>query len=90
MTFRVHQKNKKTGVTYVYEAVFVWNKELGQSRNKQVCVGKIDPVSGDFIPSKRLNPQQVVLRDPVVTASAQVVGPTQTHWSGKTAEVLFS
>ena len=76
MTYRVHQKNKKTGVTYVYEAISVWNKELGQSRNKQVCVGKIDPVSGDFIPSKRLNPQQAAVLDPMVTASAQVVGPT--------------
>ena len=76
MSYRVHQINKKTGVTYVYEAVSVWNKELGQSRNKQVCVGKIDPTSGAFIPSKRLNPHQAALRDPAVTASAQVVGPT--------------
>ena len=45
MAFRVHHLNKKTGVTYVYEAVSVWNKELKQARNKQVCVGKIDPVT---------------------------------------------
>ena len=76
MAYRVYQKNKKTGVTYVYEAVSVWNKELGQSRNKQVCVGKIDPATGDFVPSKRLDPQQAAVRDPIVTASAQVVGPS--------------
>jgi hypothetical protein len=76
MAFRVHHLNKKTGVTYVYEAVSVWNKELKQARNKQVCVGKIDPVTGAFIPSKRLDPKQAALRDPAVTASAQVIGPT--------------
>ena len=76
MAFQVRQLNKKTGVTYVYEATSVWDKELKQARNKQVCVGKIDPLTGAFVPSKRLDPNQAILRDPVVTASAQVVGPT--------------
>ena len=75
MAYRVHQTNKKNGVTYVYDVVSVWHKELGQSRNKQVCVGKLDPVTGEFVPSKRLDPQQAAVRDPAVTASAQVVGP---------------
>ena len=76
MTYRTHQTNKKTGVTYVYEAVSVWHKELGQARNKQVCIGKLDSITGDFIPSKRFNPQQAAVRDPAVTASTQIVGPS--------------
>lgn len=76
MGYRVHQTNKKTGVTYVYEAVSVWNKEKKQSRNKQVCIGKLDPETGDFIPSKRLAPQQAIPRDPAVTASTAIVGPS--------------
>ena len=28
MAYQVRQVNKKTGVTYVYEAVSIWNKEL--------------------------------------------------------------
>ena len=76
MAFRVHHLNKKTGVTYVYEAVSVWNKELKQARNKQVCIGKIDPVTGEFVPSKRLDATQAALRDPTVTATAQVIGPS--------------
>ena len=75
MTYRTHQTNKKTGVTYVYEAISVWHKELGQARNKQVCIGKLDPKTGEFIPSKRFDPQQAAVRDPIVTASAQIVGP---------------
>jgi hypothetical protein len=76
MAFRVHHINKKTGITYVYEAVSVWDKNLKQARNKQVCIGKIDPVTGAFVPSKRLDPKQAALRDPAITASAQVIGPT--------------
>jgi len=76
MGYRVHQINKQTGVTYVYEAVSVWDKEKKQSRNKQVCIGKVDPNTGDFIPSKRLAPQQAAVRDPAVTASAVITGST--------------
>ncbi len=76
MGYRVHQTNKKTGVTYVYEAVSTWDKEKQQPRNKQVCIGKLDTKTGDFIPSKRLAPQQAAARDPAVTASAAIVGPS--------------
>jgi hypothetical protein len=76
MSFRLKHVNKRTGVTYVYESVSCWDKGKKQSRNKQVCVGKLDPVSGAFIPSKRLMPEQAAARDPAVTASAEIVGPS--------------
>ncbi len=76
MAYRVNQVNKKTGVTYVYEAVSYWDKEKRQSRNKQVCVGKIDPKTGTFIPSKRLDSKQAAARDPDVKATASIVGPS--------------
>jgi hypothetical protein len=75
MTFRLYKVNKKTGITYVYESSSYWNKEKKQSRNKQTCIGKLDPISKEFIPSKRLKPEQVATRDPAVTASASIVGP---------------
>ena len=74
MAYRSNHLNKKTGVTYVYEAVAHWDKEKKQARNKQVCIGKIDPKTGEFVPSKRLDPKQSAVRDPEVTACATVVG----------------
>ena len=76
MSYRVHQTNKKTGITYVYEAVSFWDKKKKQARNKQICIGKLDPHTGSFIPSKRLAPEQGAVRDPAVTASSEVVGPS--------------
>lgn len=76
MSCRINQVNKSTGVTYVYESVSYWDKERKQPRNKRVCIGKIDPDNGTFIPSKRLNPAQAVARDPAVTASASIIGPS--------------
>ncbi len=76
MAYRVHQTNKKTGVTYVYEAFSFWDKEKKQPRNKQVCIGKLDPYSGDLIPSKRFTPDQPSLKAHAITATAEVVGPS--------------
>jgi len=50
----VYLKNKKNGVTYVYESAGYWDKDKQQARNKRKCIGELDPVTGEFIPSKRL------------------------------------
>jgi transposase len=49
----VHQTNKKTGVTYVYESTSYWDKEKQQSRAKRVCIGKLDPKTHKIIPTKK-------------------------------------
>ena len=76
MTYQSHHTNKKTGVTYVYEVVAFWDKEKKQARNKQVCIGKLDPGTGEVIPSKRLTSQKALPPAPTVTAEAKVIGPS--------------
>jgi len=76
MPCHINVMNKKTGVTYVYESTSFRDKETKQPRNKRVCIGKLDPASGELIASKRLKPEQAAVRDPAVTASAEVVGPS--------------
>jgi hypothetical protein len=55
----VHLKNPKTGVTYVYESTGHWDKEKKQARNKRVCIGKLDPLTNEVIPSRRFQEQEV-------------------------------
>lgn len=44
--------NKQNGVTYVYEVVEnYWDKEKKQSRSKRKLIGKIDPVTGEIVPT---------------------------------------
>ena len=71
----VHHHKKATGVTYVYEITEeYWDKERKQMRNKQVCIDKLDPETGELIPSKRRRSEE---RPSVaVTASTSVIGPT--------------
>lgn len=75
MSYQIKRTNKKTGIIYIYEVEAYWDKERRQPRNKQICIGKQDPLTGEFIPSKRLSPEQAAVRDPKVTASAEIVGP---------------
>jgi len=76
MAYKVYQHNKKNGTTYVYEAESYWDKDKKQSVNKQVCIGKLDKVTGEFIPSKRLDKKQAAARDPAVTADVKIMGPS--------------
>jgi len=76
MPYRIHHLNKKTGVTYVYESVSRWDKEKQQARSTQVCIGKIDPTTGAFIPSKRITQSVVQDKEPLGTATATIVGPS--------------
>ncbi len=50
----VYLKNKQNGITYVYESSGYWDKDKQQARNKRICIGKLDPITEEFIPSKRL------------------------------------
>jgi hypothetical protein len=46
----VKSKNKKTGITYVYESESYWDPEKKQPRNHRKLIGKIDD-DGNIIPT---------------------------------------
>ena len=46
-----HAKDKRSGITYVYESVSYWDSEKKQSRSHRKLVGRLDPVSGAIIPT---------------------------------------
>jgi len=57
---KVH--NKARNVTYVYESVSYWDKELKQPRSHRKLIGRIDPVTGDIVPTgKRSKPDAAVV-----------------------------
>lgn len=49
---QVKVTNKKSGITYVYESESYWDKEKKQPRNKRKLIGKIDPETGEIIPTR--------------------------------------
>lgn len=47
----IHQKDKRSGITYVYESVSYWDKEKKQSRSKRRLIGRLDEETGAVIPT---------------------------------------
>lgn len=46
-------RNKKRGVTYVYESESYWDKSLKQPRSRRRLIGKRDPDTGEIVPTRR-------------------------------------
>lgn len=50
---QIKQKDKRTGIVYVYEAEGGWNKELKQTRyTNRKLIGHIDPETGDVVSNR--------------------------------------
>lgn len=90
----VYQTNKKTGVTYAYESTSYWDKEKQQSRAKRTCIGRVDPVSKQIVPTRarkkpvaapgRAKPGPV----PIITAARSFYGATYFFdWIGRVTGV---
>lgn len=49
----VYQTDKRTGITYAYQSISHWDKEKKQSRAKRTLIGRVDPVSGEIVPTRK-------------------------------------
>lgn len=47
----VYQKDKRSGITYAYESKAYWDKEKKQSRAKRTLIGRVDPDTGEIVPT---------------------------------------
>lgn len=47
----IKQYHKDTDTTYVYESTSYWDADKQQSRSKRKLLGKLDPVTGEIIPT---------------------------------------
>lgn len=67
----VYHTNKKTGITYAYENKAFWDKEKKQSRAKRTLIGKVDPDTGEIIPTRRYQK-----REPLTSNKPSKPGPS--------------
>jgi hypothetical protein len=66
----VYQTDKRTGITYAYQSISFWDKEKKQSRAKRTLIGRVDPVSGEIVPTRKKATADVIdanKRGPVPT-----------------------
>ena len=51
----VYQTNKQTGITYAYQNEAYWDSDKKQSRAKRKLLGKVDPETGEIVPTRSYN-----------------------------------
>ena len=75
----IKQYHKDTDTTYVYESISYWDPEKKQSRSKRRVIGKLDPITGEVIPTgKRGCPRkQKEASDDSHTPVPESADPTQ-------------
>ena len=47
----VKSKDKRSGITYVYESESYWDKEKKQPRSRRHLVGRLDEETGEVVPT---------------------------------------
>lgn len=75
----IKQYHKDTDTTYVYESISYWDPEKKQSRSKRRVIGKLDPVTGEVVPTgKRGRPRkQKAASDDSHPTMSESADPTQ-------------
>lgn len=71
----VKSKDKRTGITYVYESESYWDKEKQQPRAKRKLIGRIDESTGEIVPTDgrgRKRKDQSPKKDADTTLAAKI------------------
>jgi transposase len=51
----VHQRDKRSGITYAYQSISHWDKEKKQSRARRTLIGRVDNETGEIVPTDGRN-----------------------------------
>lgn len=69
----IKQYHADTDTTYVYESVSYWDAEKKQSRSKRKLLGKLDPETGEVIPTGSRGRKKKTVQEPAaVTDTADL------------------
>ena len=74
----IKQTNKKTGITYVIDSESYWDEEKQQPRSRRKIIGKIDPVTGEVVPTNRHQKRKSSATEPA-PVSASVNRDDEAH-----------
>jgi hypothetical protein len=60
----VKQKDKRSGITYIYESLSFWNPVKKQSRAKRTLVGRLDESTGEILPTDGRGKRRGIMKLP--------------------------
>jgi alpha-ketoglutarate-dependent taurine dioxygenase len=56
----IKQHDKRSGITYAYESHSYWDPEKKMTRAKRKLIGRVDPETGEIVPTDGRNKKQKV------------------------------
>lgn len=74
----IKKYNKANDTTYVYDSVSYWDKEKQQPRSKRKLIGKLDPVTGEIIPTAGRGRKPKPVSDSVLKGTPQEDDSSET------------
>lgn len=69
----IKHTDKRSGITYAYESVSYWDKEKKMSRSKRKLIGRVDPATGEIIPTDGRNKKNSPYQKPVETEESKIL-----------------
>lgn len=65
----IKQYDKRSGITYAYESKAYWDPDKKMSRAKRTLLGRIDPETGEIIPTDGRNRKKKEEKPTVASSS---------------------
>lgn len=57
----IYQHDKRSGITYAYESIATWDKEKKMSSAKRTLIGRVNPDTGEIVPTDGRNRKPKVM-----------------------------
>lgn len=86
----IKQKDKRSGVTYVYESESYWDKEKKQPRSKRTLIGKLDDATGEVIPTGKSGRKKAAPKEGIEITEAPTPITDQINLLGQKDAVIRS
>lgn len=72
----IKQYHPDTQTTYVYESTYYWDADKQQSRSKRKLIGKVDPKTGETVPTGKRGPKTKRSNAGAAVEAAPAEGPS--------------
>ena len=73
MSTIIKHTDKRSGITYAYESVSYWDKEKKMSRSKRKLIGRVDPETGEIIPTDGRCRKNSPYQKPIETEESRIL-----------------
>ena len=80
----VRQTDKRSGITYAYESISFWHKEKRQSRSKRTLIGRVDPITGEILPTNGRMRKRIPNKPSPLTSDTESFAPYARRFYGAT------